>query len=248
MVMSTSIALIDNLMVYNPSLRTSVYRKNNNFLLNSRIREGIGGRNRRILGLVVPNAKKKGLNTRKTKWWERFFFEEDGNWLGLREEDLEEDEFEVRENEIEDDDEREKVSEEEKFEAWKKRAEALIELREAQEGIRNEENRNWEDWLVFDEGNGGVKREWDYDDDDEVNELKEEDVDGDADEKMPERGLVKTIEDLILGKEDDDLLYEDRVFQFASRNSAKFLAVLIIIPWAMDFLVHDYVLMPFLDR
>jgi hypothetical protein len=29
---------------------------------------------------------------------------------------------------------------------------------------------------------------------------------------------------------------------------AKFLAVLIIIPWALDFAVHDYVLMPFLDR
>ncbi|GFP84458.1 chloroplast envelope membrane protein [Phtheirospermum japonicum] len=29
---------------------------------------------------------------------------------------------------------------------------------------------------------------------------------------------------------------------------AKFLAVLIIIPWALDFLVHDYVLLPFLDR
>ena len=29
---------------------------------------------------------------------------------------------------------------------------------------------------------------------------------------------------------------------------AKFLAVLIIIPCALDFLVHDFVLMPFLDR
>ncbi|XP_021716860.1 uncharacterized protein LOC110684726 [Chenopodium quinoa] len=64
---------------------------------------------------------------------------------------------------------------------------------------------------------------------------------------MPKRGLVKTLENFILGKEDDDLLYEDRVFQFVSRNSAKFLVVLIIVPWAMDFLVHDYVLMPFLD-
>ena len=31
-------------------------------------------------------------------------------------------------------------------------------------------------------------------------------------------------------------------------KQAKFLAVLIIVPWAMDFLVHDYILMPFLDR
>ncbi|KAA0047636.1 chloroplast envelope membrane protein [Cucumis melo var. makuwa] len=31
-------------------------------------------------------------------------------------------------------------------------------------------------------------------------------------------------------------------------KEAKFLTVLIIIPWALDFVVHDYVLMPFLDR
>lgn len=49
-------------------------------------------------------------------------------------------------------------------------------------------------------------------------------------------------------KDNDDLLFEDRVFQYASTNSAKFIAILILIPWALDFLVHDYVLMPFLDR
>uniref|UniRef100_A0A803ND98 Chloroplast envelope membrane protein n=1 Tax=Chenopodium quinoa TaxID=63459 RepID=A0A803ND98_CHEQI len=106
----------------------------------------------------------------------------DGNWLGLREEDLEEFEEESK-IEVEGSDKGERDSEKEKFEAWKNQAEALIELREAQEGIKNEENRNWDDWLVFYEGNG----------------------------------------------------------------AAKFLVVLIIVPWAMDFLVHDYVLMPFLD-
>lgn len=29
---------------------------------------------------------------------------------------------------------------------------------------------------------------------------------------------------------------------------AKFIAVLILVPWLVDFVVHDYVLMPFLDR
>ncbi|CAO2820990.1 unnamed protein product [Amaranthus hypochondriacus] len=231
-------------MVLNPSLCTSIHRKSWNFLPSYRVKERLGSRNKRVLRLVVPNAKKKkGLSSRKKSWLERFFLEEDGNWLGLKEDDLEESGIEVEGDEDDEDDD------EEKFEAWKKRAEAIIELREAQEGIRNEENRNWEDWLVFDKGNGGIKREdWDYDNEDNVKELREEDVAGDADEMMPEKGLVKVIEDLILGKEDDDLLYEDRVFQFASRNSAKFLAVLIVIPWALDFLVHDYVLMPFLDR
>ncbi|PPD90730.1 hypothetical protein GOBAR_DD12347 [Gossypium barbadense] len=39
-----------------------------------------------------------------------------------------------------------------KFEAWKRRAEAIIELREAQEDMRNEESRRWEDWIVVADG------------------------------------------------------------------------------------------------
>ncbi|MCI10919.1 chloroplast envelope membrane protein-like, partial [Trifolium medium] len=74
-----------------------------------------------------------------------------------------------------------------------------------------------------------------------------------ADDSSSEMGgIVQSVRSLIFGRgqddDDDDLLYEDRVFQYASSNSAKFLAVLIIIPWAIDFLVHDYVFMPFLDR
>jgi len=46
----------------------------------------------------------------------------------------------------------------------------------------------------------------------------------------------------------DDMLFEDRVFMYASTNSAKFLALLIVVPWVIDFLVHDYVMMPFLER
>ncbi|KAI6693785.1 hypothetical protein NL676_021495 [Syzygium grande] len=37
-----------------------------------------------------------------------------------------------------------------KFEAWKRRAEAIVEPREAQQDSRNEESRMWEDWLVDD--------------------------------------------------------------------------------------------------
>ncbi|GJX02268.1 chloroplast envelope membrane protein [Tanacetum coccineum] len=39
------------------------------------------------------------------------------------------------------------LSEGERFEAWKKRAEAIVELREAQENVQNEEQMKWEDWL-----------------------------------------------------------------------------------------------------
>lgn len=240
--------LSDKITLFNPSLSASIHKKTRKLLPNFRVQGDSWRRNRRLLGLVIPNAK-KGQSSRKKSWWKRFFFEEDGNWLGLREEDMEED--------VDDDEDElegfgngdENLSEEEKFEAWKKRAEAITELREAQEGLRNEESRNWEDWLVFEEGSNGVRDEWDDDGSGEVRELKEDDVVGDPNELIPERGLVKTVRDLVLGNdEEDDLLYEDRVFRFASRNSAKFLAILILIPWALDFLVHDYVLMPFLDR
>ncbi|MCI48128.1 chloroplast envelope membrane protein-like, partial [Trifolium medium] len=44
--------------------------------------------------------------------------------------------------------EQQELSADEKFEAWKQRAEAIIELREAQEDTRNQEARKWEDWLL----------------------------------------------------------------------------------------------------
>ncbi|KAK0571603.1 hypothetical protein LWI29_018740 [Acer saccharum] len=140
----------------------------------------------------------------------------------------------------------EELSENEKFEAWKRRAEAIVELREAQEDMRNEESRRWEDWIVDDNGNGSYSS-WSQDSDNGTGEAKD-DVLSESSDLIPEKGFVESVRDLVLGREDDDILYEDRVFKYASSNSAKFLAVLIIIPWALDFVVHDYVLMPFLDR
>ncbi|KAL9240373.1 hypothetical protein vseg_014600 [Gypsophila vaccaria] len=256
--MSTSVVLFNNLMVFNSSLCTSIHRKGSNFSPKLRVWEGCksGGRNERILGIVVPKAKrrkkkKKHDDSRKSSWWKRFFFEDEGNWFGLREDDLD----------LEGGGGEDGETDEAKFEAWRKRAEAIVELREAQEGMRNEESRNWDDWLVFDDdlnNGGGVRGEWgdEFDVDGVggggsgggVGGLREEDVEGDPEEFIPERGLVENVRDFLLGKDDDDLLYEDRVFRYASLNSAKFLAVLIIVPCIMDFVVHDYVLMPFLDR
>ncbi|KAF3634702.1 putative RNA pseudouridine synthase 3, mitochondrial-like isoform X1 [Capsicum annuum] len=210
----------------------------------------------------TPNAKKK-KHSKKKSWWRKFFLEDDGNWLGLKDEDM----LDGLESEGlgSDDDE---LSENEKFEAWKRRAEAIMELREAQAGIKNDENKRWEDWLVdgtVDFGNGSS---W-------VQGDSEDSMQEDPSDLIPGRGLVKSVRDMVLGKEEDDMLYEDRIFQYASFNSllelpniasamcslrfslgavvlfllqAKFLAVLIIVPWALDFVVHDYVLMPFLDR
>ncbi|KAK6645695.1 hypothetical protein PHAVU_L001608 [Phaseolus vulgaris] len=134
------------------------------------------------------------------------------------------------------------LSEGEKFEAWKQRAEAIVELREAQEDTRNQEYRKWEDWLLDGESNTSSS-DWEQG-------MKDyrDNVRADSGDLPADKGLVESARYLIFGGEDDDMLYEDRVFQYASSNSAKFLAVLIIVPWAMDFLVHDYILMPFLDR
>ncbi|KAL6189646.1 hypothetical protein ACLB2K_041032 [Fragaria x ananassa] len=172
---------------------------------------------RRCSGFVANAGK------RNRKWWQSFFFDEDGNWLGLKDDDM----LAAEEEESLD------GSEAEKFEAWKTRAEAIVDLREAQQDISNEENRKWEDWLAADSSSS-----WEFVQSDDTLPTQTE----------AEKGMLYSLTDSLLGREDDDLLYEDRVFRYASLNSAKFLAVLIIIPCALDFVVHDYVLMPFLDR
>ncbi|KAL0346839.1 UNVERIFIED_CONTAM: Chloroplast envelope membrane protein [Sesamum calycinum] len=169
---------------------------------------------RKSLGLI-PNAKKR--HSKRRSWWQRFFFDEEGNWLGLKDEDM----LDALESEANSSDD--ELSENEKFEAWKRRAETIVELREAQEDVKNEESRRWRTGLWM--------------------KLLMMLV-------MVHRGLKTRTAPLGNREmiEEDDILYEDRVFRYASFNSAKFLAVLIIVPWAVDFLVHDYVLMPFLDR
>lgn len=196
-----------------------------------------GGRRKSFVS--TPNAKKK--DSKKKSWWRKLFLEDDGNWLGLKDEDM----LDGLESEgLGSDDE---LSENEKFEAWKRRAEAIMELREAQEDVKTEENRRWDDWLVdgtVDLGNGSS---WVQDSNGTIGE-SEDNMLEDPSELIPGRGLVKSVRDMVFGREEDDMLYEDRIFQYASFNSAKFLGVLIIVPWALDFVVHDYVLMPFLDR
>ncbi|XVE60098.1 hypothetical protein DITRI_Ditri05aG0099800 [Diplodiscus trichospermus] len=226
--MSTSMVLCDNLKLMNQNLlQTSLsisWRNPSNFFVVplSCKRKGFSGF---VANAANNNKKYSSERKRKRSWWQKFFFDDDGNWLGLEEDDMEEGDDVLSESE--------EVSGGGKFEAWKRRAEAIIELREAQEDMRNEESRRWEDWIVVgDDNKHGASKDWD---DDGVGEKKE-------------NGLVQSVKDLVLGREDEDILYEDRVFRYASLNSAKFVALLILVPLALDFVVHDYVLMPFLDR
>ncbi|KAL9459831.1 hypothetical protein AB3S75_003104 [Citrus x aurantiifolia] len=235
LLMSTSMVLCDNLLFIDQNnkcrIRNSLFVHNSSSSLVQ-----FSGKKQRLCGFI-PNAKKGSGNKYskgKRSWWQRFFLDDDGNWFGLKDNDLTEEE-----NDISSDGE---LSEDEKFEAWKRRAEAIVELREAQQDMRNEENRRWEDWIVDDNHGNGADSSWSQDFGNGIWEGN------DLSELFPERGLVESVRDLVLGTEENDILYEDRVFQYASTNSAKFLALLILIPWALDFVVHDFVLMPFLDR
>lgn len=204
--MSTSVVLCQNLVL---SKSSRVFK--NSFLWGNALCCGVQFSSRRgkYCGLV-PSAKKR--HAKKRSWWKKFFFDEDGNWLGLKDDEA----FELLEEE---ESSGEELSANEKFEAWKRRAEAIVELREAQEDVKNEENRRWEDWIVdgtyddvsngdswFEDSNGAVRKPGD-------------DVGDDFREVFSSRGLVKSVRDLVLGGEDDDILYEDRVFRFASFNS-----------------------------
>ncbi|KAL9339886.1 hypothetical protein Peur_068901 [Populus x canadensis] len=144
----------------------------------------------------------------------------------------------------------EELSEEEKFEAWKRRAEPIVDLREAQEDMLNEESRKWEDWIVdygdngHDDDSNGSWWSKEFDENGGIgNGGSVEDVRSDPTDLVPEKGFVESVRDLVFGREEEDLLYEDRVFRYASLNS-----VSQIFGSIDDFAVHDYVLMPFLDR
>ncbi|XP_061342856.1 chloroplast envelope membrane protein [Gastrolobium bilobum] len=240
--MSSSFVLCDNLILYNQKLllNSFVPHGSSNFVIQ------LGSKSRRLNNRFISKAEKHNNSghSRKNSWWQNFFFQDDGNWLGLKDDDMLEGEGESERSSTQE------LSEDEKFEAWKQRAEAIIELREAQEDRRNEDHRKWEDWLLDGTDVEDNSSSWSQDWEKGMKDYREN-VRADSADVAPEneKGLVESVRYLIFGGEDDDdMLYEDRVFQYASSNSAKFLAVLIIIPWAMDFLVHDYILMPFLDR
>ncbi|KAL5220959.1 hypothetical protein ABZP36_025672 [Zizania latifolia] len=134
------------------------------------------------------------------------------------------------------------LSEDEKFETWKRKAEAIVELREAQQDAMNAEGQSWEDWIGGGSTSGDGGGGWGG-----GNVSLSEQITDDPAEIVRGKGLIETFRDSI-DEDYNDMLFEDRVFLYASTNSAKFLALLILIPWALDFLVHDYVLMPFLER
>lgn len=143
-------------------------------------------------------------NKRKKPWWQKVFSDqEEPDQDEILDESL---------NESEED-----ISEEEKFEAWRRKAEAIVELREAQENARNEEGRAWEDW-VQSEGQHSNFSDWDWRDGGDKGNGEEEDISAEPKEIIREKGIFEDIKATISGR-DEDLLFEDRVFKYASSNS-----------------------------
>jgi len=181
---------------------------------------------------VVFAKKRRRPKKWESPWWKPFFSDwndDKENLAGLREDD-------ESSEEIGSDQE---LSENEKFETWRRKAEAIVELREAQQDAMNAEERSWADWISGGSTSGGG--DWGGD----VSVLDQ--ITDDPAEILRDKSAIEVFGDSI-DEDYDDMLFEDRVFMYASTNSAKFLALLIVVPWVIDFLVHDYVMMPFLER
>ncbi|KAL9324747.1 hypothetical protein ACSQ67_009604 [Phaseolus vulgaris] len=209
--MSSSTVLCHNLILFNQKLLLNSFVSNgsSNFVIQ------LGSKTRRLNGFISKAEKHSG-HSRKSSWWQKFFFEDDGNWLGLRDDDMVEAEAEAEAVAADEAESSQELSEGEKFEAWKQRAEAIVELREAQEDTRNQEYRKWEDWLLDGESNTSSS-DWEQG-------MKDyrDNVRADSGDLPADKGLVESARYLIFGGEDDDMLYEDRVFQYASSNSQPF--------------------------
>ncbi|CAN6301095.1 unnamed protein product [Urochloa humidicola] len=195
----------------------------------------LGSHRRRLRHQVVFAKKRRRPKKWERPWWKTLFsiWNDDEESLGAWR--VDDELFE----EIAGDQE---LSENEKFETWRRKAEAIVELREAQQDAMNAEERSWEDWIsggITSGGGGGG--DWDVD----VGVLDQ--ITDDPAEIVKDKSVIEVFRDLT-DEDYDDMLFEDRVFMYASTNSAKFLALLIMIPWVIDFLFHDYVMMPFLER
>ncbi|CAN6325385.1 unnamed protein product [Urochloa humidicola] len=195
----------------------------------------LGSHRRRVTHPVVFAKKRRRPKKWERPWWKTLFsvWNDDEESLGAWREDDEL--FE----EIASDQE---LSENQKFETWRRKAEAIVELRDAQQDAMNAEERSWEDWISGGStSGGGGGGDWGGD----VGVLDQ--ITDDPAEIVKDKSVIEVFRDST-DEDYDDMLFEDRVFMYASTNSAKFLALLIVIPWVIDFLFHDYVMMPFLER
>nr|AGT17438.1 hypothetical protein SHCRBa_062_F01_R_230 [Saccharum hybrid cultivar R570] len=194
-------------------------------------------RPRRHAAVFANRRRRWRLTKWQRPWWKTFFSDwndDEESLAGFREDD------ELLEEIAAD----QELSENEKFETWRRKAEAIVELREAQQDAMNAEQRSWQDWISGG-GGGGVSGSGGGDWGGEASLVEQ--ITDDPAEIVWDKGVIEVLRNTV-DEDYEDMLFEDRVFMYASTNSAKFLALLIVVPWVIDFLVHDYVMMPFLER
>ncbi|KAF8692017.1 hypothetical protein HU200_039964 [Digitaria exilis] len=206
----------------------------------------LGSQRRRVRHPVVFAKKRRRPKKWQRPWWKTFFsdWNDDEEILaGWREDDeLFE---EIKSNQ--------ELSENEKFEMWRRKAEAIVDQREAQQDAMNAEERSWEDWISGGSASGGG--DWDGG----ASVLDQ--ITDDPALILRDKGIIEVSRDS-LDEDYDDMLYYNPLANnnhdmFYCSSSlpflgfslmAKFLALLVVVPWLIDFIVHDYVMMPFLER
>ncbi|KAL3688082.1 hypothetical protein R1sor_014391 [Riccia sorocarpa] len=229
------------------------------------------GRNRNVYHRAPSFDRKRNNshigNAKGNSWWNDFLFQQ------LNEDDIDEDEEESPEGLDDFDDEEEELfpslniteemdpddidrmlADDRKFFSWQQKRQVIDELREYQDTDRDPDSRDWEDWLDESwsdtkQAVGGMDGGW-YE---PQSEWEKEGVPRDA-PKKPERGMNRTMKELLMRifenqeEVEEDLDFEERVFRFTSQSTAKFVTILILVPWLVDFLIHDFVMVPFLRR
>lgn len=175
-------------------------------------------RARRRHAVVFAKRRRRRLSKWQRPWWKTFFSdwnEDDESLAGWREEDelLEE----IGANQ--------ELSDNEKFKVWRSKAEAIVEMREAQQDAMNAEERSWEDWIsgggTSGTGGGG---DWNRED-----SLLDQITDDPA-EIVRDKSIIRIFRDSI-NEDYEDMLFEDRVFMYASTNSVRsFFATLFMSP------------------
>jgi hypothetical protein len=104
------------------------------------------------------------------------------------------------------------MMENEKFETWKRKAEAIVELREAQQDAVNAEERSWEDWIT----GASTSRGGDWGGDVSVSDQ----ISDNPAEIVKDKSFIESFRDST-DEDYEDMLFEDQVFIYASTNSVR---------------------------
>ena len=135
------------------------------------------------------------------------------------------------------------------FEAWRIRREAKQEIRDLRDEGIDPDSDSWEDWLdeserVEPDLGGWYEQQSDWEKDGMPRSAP----------KIPGRGMSYSFKELIQrifereSEVEAELSFEERVFRFTSRSTAKFVTCLLLVPWLTGLAMHDLALVPFTTR